>query len=187
MSVQRRSIGGGQAKAANRCSASPERTCQPGAPSSVKAKLIAASVALLLFALLLFAPGASNAALMSPQDLLTACSGDAMARATCNGYLMAATDLVLRRESHGGTNAKVCLPPGVTVDQVRDAVLNFGQQGRPLQAPAGLGLIAAAMHRAWPCQGSTGEPGRDEPGTNGGRWPRRDPGPRGEPGAPRDQ
>jgi len=182
MSVQRRSIGGGLARAANLRSANPECVCQPGAPSSMPAKLVAAS-----FALLLFVPTASNAALMSPQDLLTACSGDAMARATCNGYLMAATDLVLRRESHGGTNAKVCLPSGVTVDQVREAVLNFGQQGRPLRAPAGLGLIAAAMHRAWPCQGSPGEPGRDEPGTNGGRWPRRDPGLQGGPGAPRDQ
>jgi hypothetical protein len=148
----------------------------------MKAKLIA-----VMFALLLLAPTASNAALMSPQDLLTDCAGDAVARATCNGYLMAATDLVLRRESRGRTNAKVCLPSGVTVDQVREAVLNFGQQGRPLRAPAGLGLIAAAMHRAWPCQGSTGESGPDEPGTNRGPWPRRDPALQGGPGAPRDQ
>jgi hypothetical protein len=148
----------------------------------MKAKLVAA-----VFAVLLIAPAASNAAMMSAQDLLTACSGDAVAKATCDGYLMAATDLVLRRESHGRTNSKVCVPPTVTVDQVREAVLNVGQQGRPIRAPAGLGLVAAAMRRTWPCQGSPGEPGLDQPGGNRGPWPRRDPGLPGEPGAPRDQ
>jgi hypothetical protein len=135
-----------------------------------------------IFALVLVAPAASNAALMSGQDLLTACSGDAVARATCNGYLMAATDLVLRREGRGGVNARLCVPPTITVDQVREAVLNVGQQGRAVRAPAGLGLVAAAMRRTWPCQGSF-----DQPGGSQRPWPRRDPGPPREPGAPTDQ
>jgi hypothetical protein len=144
------------------------------------------------FALLLIVPAASNAALMSAQDLLTACSGDAMARATCDGYLMAATDLVLRRQNNGRqndgrANGRLCVPPTVTVDQVRTAVLKVGQQGRAMRAPAGLGLVAFAMRRTWPCDGSPGEPSSPEPGTNRGPWPRRDPGPQGEPGAPRDQ
>jgi hypothetical protein len=148
----------------------------------MKAKLIAA-----IFTFLLVAPAASNAAMMSAQDLLTACSGDAVARATCNGYLMAATDLVLRREGRGGANARMCVPPTVTVDQVREAVLNVRQQGRPIRAPAGLGLIAAAMRRTWPCQGSPNETWSPEPGTNQRPWQHRDPGLPGEPGAPRDQ
>jgi hypothetical protein len=148
----------------------------------MKAKLIAA-----VFASLLFVPAASNAALMSAQDLLTACSGDAVAKATCDGYLMAATDLVLRREGHGRANGTMCVPPTVTVDQVREAVLNVGQQGRPVRAPAGLGLVAAAMRRSWPCQGSSGEPALDQPGGTRGPSPRRNPGLPGEAGAPRDQ
>jgi hypothetical protein len=153
----------------------------------MKAKLFAAMAALPVFALLVFFPGASNAALMSAQDLLTACSGDGVAKATCDGYLMAATDVVLRRESRGRSNARLCVPPTVTVDQVREAVLNAGQQGRAVRAPAGLGLVTAAMRRTWPCQGSSGETWSPEPGSNGGPWPRRNPALQGEPGAPKDQ
>jgi hypothetical protein len=130
-----------------------------------------------VFAVQLIAPVASQAALMSAQDLLTACSGDGTARATCDGYLMAATDLVLRRESRGRSKAKVCVPPTVTVEQVREAVLTVGQQGRVMRMPAGLGLVAMAMRRTWPCQGSLDEP-------DGDRRPRRDPD---QPGAPKDQ
>jgi hypothetical protein len=128
----------------------------------------------LSLALPLIAPAAAHAAaLMSAQDLLTACSGDAVAKATCNGYLMAATDLVLRREGHGQANRKLCVPASITVDQVRDAVLNLGQDGRAAHAPVGLSLVAAAMRHAWPCEGSRGGP--ESPG-----------GPPLE-GAPRDQ
>lgn len=143
----------------------------------MNAKLLAASCALLLSG-----SAASHAALMSTQDLLTACSGDAVARATCDGYLMAATDLVLRRQSRGKANARLCMPPTITVDQVREAVLNVGQQGRAARAPAGLGLVAVAMRRTWPCRGSL-----DEPDANRRPWPRRDPALQGDPGAPKDQ
>jgi hypothetical protein len=143
------------------------------------AKLLGAALGVLLIA-----PAASRAALMSAQDLLTACSGDAMAKATCNGYLMAATDLVLRRQGRG----RVCIPADITVDQVRDAVLNVGRQGRAMRAPAGLGLVAAAMRRTWPCQGSPGDQGTGALGTDAPRpWRNRDPGQPSEPGAPRDQ
>jgi hypothetical protein len=159
----------------------------PRRPIERRSLATAALLIAAIFTVLLLAPTASHAALMSAQDLLTACSGDAMARATCDGYLMATTDLALRRESNGRTNARLCVPPTVTVDQVREAVLNFGQ-GRAVRAPAGLGLVAAAMHRTWPCQGSPREPGPDQPGGNrGGPWPRQNPGLPGEPGAPRDQ
>jgi hypothetical protein len=138
--------------------------------------------------LLLLAPAASNAALMSAQDLLTACSGNAMARATCDGYLMATTDLVLRREGHGQRKARLCVPATVTVDQVRDAVLDVGRQGRAMRAPAGLGLVATAMRRTWPCKGSAWEaPGQGGTGANQQPWRRRDPGLPDEPGVPRDQ
>jgi Ssp1 endopeptidase immunity protein Rap1a len=143
----------------------------------MKAKLAAA-----ILALPLVTPAASNAALMSAQDLLTACSGDAVAKATCDGYLMAATDLVLRRESRGRGNGKVCVPETVTVDQVRAAVLDVGRQGRAGRAPAGLGLVTFAMRRTWPCQAAV-----DDPDANRRLSPRRDPALQGEPGAPRNQ
>jgi hypothetical protein len=93
----------------------------------------------------------SHAAMMTAQDLLNACAGGGTAKATCDGYLMAITDVILRRESRG--NAKVCVPQSVTVDQVRDAVLNTGQRPRVRQAPNALRLVAVAMHVAWPCAG----------------------------------
>jgi Rap1a immunity proteins len=100
---------------------------------------------------LVLVPAASNAALMSAQDLATACSGDATARATCNGYLMAATDAVLLKESRGRSNGKLCVPSTVTVDQVRDAVLNVAEHRRVAQAPTGVMLVAHALRVAWPC------------------------------------
>ena len=101
---------------------------------------------------LLLVPTASNAALMSAQDLVTACSsGDATARATCNGYLMAATDAVLLRESNGRANGRVCVPPTVSVDQVRDAVLGVAEVRRVALAPSAVMLVVRAMHVTWPC------------------------------------
>ena len=126
-----------------------------GVRSGMKAKLAAA-----ILALPLVIPRASNAALMSAQDLLTACSGDAVAKATCDGYLMAATDAVLRRESRGRGNGKVCVPETVTVDQVRAAVLDIGRQGRAGRAPAGLALVAFAMRRTLAVPGSRRRSGR---------------------------
>jgi hypothetical protein len=150
-------------------------------PVAMNRKLLAMAVAFPLLA-----PAASNAALMSAQDLLTACSGDGTARATCDGYLMAATDLVLRRQGRGQARAKLCVPATVTVDQVRDAVINAGRQGRAARAPAGLGLVAAAMRRTWPCEGSDAPPFGD-PGANQRPWRRHDPALPDEPGAPKDQ
>ena len=86
---------------------------------------------------------------MTAQDLLNACAAGGQARATCDGYLMAITDIILRRESNG--NAKVCVPQTVTIDQVRDAVLNTGQRPRVRQAQNALRLVAVAMRVAWPC------------------------------------
>jgi hypothetical protein len=129
-----------------------KRVRQREGQPTLNAKLFA-----LALTLLLIAPTGSRAALMSARDLLAACSGDAMARATCDGYLMAATDLVLRREGRGRANGRLCVPATVTVDQVRDAVLNVGQRGRGARAPAGLGLVAAALRRTWPCQGAPNE------------------------------
>jgi hypothetical protein len=100
---------------------------------------------------LILVPPASNAALMSAQDLATACSGDATARATCNGYLMATTDAVLLKESRGRGNGKACVPPTVTIDQVRDAVLNVAEHRRVAQAPVGVTLVTRALRATWPC------------------------------------
>ncbi len=105
-------------------------------------------------ALLACAPAASHAAMLSAQDLVTDCSGDATAMATCNGYLMAVTDIALRRESRASGEGKVCVPETVTVAQVREAVLSVahGPGGQAaVHAPTGLRLVARALRATWPC------------------------------------
>jgi hypothetical protein len=106
--------------------------------------------AILILVLFAASFSTSNAAQMSAQDLLTACAGDGVAKATCNGYLMAITDFVLQREGRGRGNARTCVPDTATVDQVRDAVLNVAQR-RAERAQSGIRLVAAAMRVTWPC------------------------------------
>jgi Rap1a immunity proteins len=115
------------------------------------------SVALLTLALALIAPIASKAALLSAQDLTTSCSGDLRARTICDGYLMAVTDAILLRESRGRTGGRVCLPEAVTLDQVRDAVLNIAQRPRAAHAPSGVMLVMMAMRVTWPCDEAPGQ------------------------------
>jgi hypothetical protein len=123
-----------------------------GNPLGITVMLNGKSIA---FAALLLLPLArpSHAAMMTAQDLMSACSAGGQARATCDGYLMAIADFAQRRAAHRGGQAKVCMPAEVTVDQVRDAVLRIGERGRALRAPYGLGLVAVALRRTWPCGG----------------------------------
>jgi Rap1a immunity proteins len=118
---------------------------------AVSPRIPTVQVLALALPFLIAATAASNAALMSAQDLATACSGDAAARATCNGYLMATTDAVLLKESRGRGNGKVCVPPTVTIDQVRDAVLSVAEHRRVAQAPVGVTLVTRALRATWPC------------------------------------
>ena len=106
-------------------------------------------------AALLFVPATSHAALLSAQDLISACSGDTKARATCDGYLAAVTDLILLREGRGRAG-KICVPDTVTQDQVRDAVLNVAQRPRAAHAPNGAVLVMMAMRTNWPCNDTPG-------------------------------
>jgi hypothetical protein len=106
----------------------------------------------LALTLLILAPLSSNAALMSAQDLVTACAGDATAKASCNGYLMAVTDALLLKESRGRTAGRVCVPETVSVDQVRDAVLDVAQRPRAEHAPSGVMVVMMALRRTFPCQ-----------------------------------
>jgi hypothetical protein len=96
----------------------------------------------------------ANATPMSAQDLISACSGDGMGKATCNGYLMALTDLARRRERRGKGGGKVCLPENVTTDQVRDAVLAFAKQPKAQRVKSGMRLAAGAIRASWPCDGA---------------------------------
>jgi len=99
-------------------------------------------------AILGFGVGPARAAPMTGQDLVAACTGDATGKATCNGYLQALTDLVLRREEHSQNGGKICMPDTTTVDQVRDAVLASSHH-----APFALGMVNMAMRKTWPCAG----------------------------------
>lgn len=106
-----------------------------------------------LAAAVLIAPLAeARAALLSGPDLLKACEGNAMAKATCDGYLMAVTDAVLQRESGGKGKGKLCVPETVTVDQVRDGVLDFVKRDKLVAAswPA-LRMVTAGLRATWPC------------------------------------
>jgi hypothetical protein len=105
----------------------------------------------LLLALSLLTPATSHAALLGAPDLLTACSGDAVARATCDGYIGGIADLVLQREGRGHTGGKLCLPDSVTRDQLRDAVLSVAHRPRAAHAPSGAMLVMLAMRATWPC------------------------------------
>lgn len=114
-------------------------------------------------ALLAAASVPSHAALMSGQDLIAACSGDAQGKAVCDGYLMAVTDAVLQREARGHQGGRICVPTNITTDQVRQAVLGLSNRPRAMNAPAGVALVAAALKMTWPCDGAAQGPG-------GGRW-----------------
>src|ERR1700730_15607553 len=82
--------------------ASPDETAMKGPDTSTSHGVRSSAwLRAIVFMLPLILPIGSNAAAMSASDLLAACSGDATAKATCNGYLMAVTDMVLQRESRG--------------------------------------------------------------------------------------
>jgi len=112
----------------------------------------------IVLALLLIVPIEANAALMTARDLVSACSGEPRARATCDGYLMAVADLVLQRESRGRAGGKVCVPETVTQEQIRDAVLNVAQRPRAARAQTGAMLVMFALRVTWPCNGNGAPP-----------------------------
>ncbi len=106
----------------------------------------------MLIAAALLVPAAALAAPMSAQSLLSACTGDAMAKANCEGYLQALGDLLSRRETAGKATGRICLPATIAPDQLRGAVVNFAAQktnGR--LPPLALGLANQAMQLTWPC------------------------------------
>jgi hypothetical protein len=105
--------------------------------------------------------------MMSAQDLVAACSADQRGRGVCDGYLMAVTDAILLRESRGQAQGRVCLPQDVTVNQVRDAVLNVSQRPRAARASSGLMLVMMALRVNFHCQGDQTppwQPGQTQPG-----------------------
>jgi hypothetical protein len=114
----------------------------------------------------LFIPAVSRADMMSARNLIAACSGNQ--RDVCDGYLMAVTDAVLLRESRGGAQGRVCVPQDVTVDQVRDAVLNVSQRPRAARATSGVMLVMIALRVNFHCQGDQMQPGQTQPWQPGG-------------------
>ena len=162
--------GGGEddisiAPPAGRSSGSPFRHMRKPVTVHMKTLWLATAV------LVLPAAG-SRAAPLSGPDLLTACGGNATARATCDGYLMAVTDAVLQRESRAKGRGKMCVPDTVTTDQVRDSVMGFTKQPRGAAAQLGaaqsgtampaLRLVTAAMRATWPCEDAPQRKGRSK-------------------------
>jgi hypothetical protein len=119
-----------------------------------------AKAIVLTLILSLFMPVAARAEMMSAQDLITACSADQRGRGVCDGYLMAVTDAILLRESRGRAQGRVCVPQDVTVNQVRDAVLNVSQRPRAARAPGGVMLVMLALRVNFHCQGEPMPPGQ---------------------------
>ncbi len=93
------------------------------------------------------------AAPMTAVELTAACSGDASAKLTCDGYLRALTDFVLVREARG-MHGKICLPSGVTGDQIRETVVSFANAKPPRGAPTAIRLVSAALRAKYPCSGA---------------------------------
>lgn len=107
----------------------------------------------------------SNAALLSGPDLLKACEGNATAKATCDGYLMAVTDLVLQREARGRGKGKLCVPETVTIGQVRESVLDFVRKDKPRDKPVAASwpaprMVTASLRTTWPCDDAPRKKGR---------------------------
>ena len=93
------------------------------------------------------------AAPMTAAELTAACSGDASAKLTCDGYLRALTDFVQVREARG-QQGKICLPAGATGDQIRETVVSFANAKPPQGAPTAIRLVSAAMRAKYPCSGA---------------------------------
>ena len=113
--------------------------------------------AILAGALMCLAAGQASAAPMTAAELTAACTGDANARLTCDGYLRALTDFVLVRAAQG-KNGKVCLPKTIAVEQVRDAVTKFAAAKPPKGDPTAIRLVSAAMRAKYPCGGAPRTP-----------------------------
>jgi hypothetical protein len=128
-------------------------------PGQAMTGLTYAKVIIVTLILSLFIPIASRAEMMSAQDLITACSADQRGRGVCDGYLMAVTDAILLRETRGRAQGRVCVPRDVTVNQVRDAVLNVSQRPRAARAPSGVMLVMIALRVNFRCQGEPMPPG----------------------------
>jgi hypothetical protein len=137
----------------------------PGPAQTMTGMTYAKAITLTLILSLLF-PIVSRAEMMSAQDLITACSADQRGRGVCDGYLMAVTDAILLRESRGRAQGRVCVPRDVTVNQVRDAVLNLSQRPRAARAPSGVMLVMIALRVNFRCQDEPMPPG--PPGTQPG-------------------
>ena len=106
----------------------------------------------------------ARAAPLSGRDLLAACGGNATAKATCDGYLMAVTDAVLQREARAKGKGKLCVPETVTIDQVRVGVTDFVSRDKPRDNPvaswSALRLANAALRATWPCEDAPKKKGR---------------------------
>ena len=120
------------------------------------AAVLAASLLCLGAAQTVAAPAPAAPALAAPMtaaELTAACSGDANAKLTCDGYLRALTDFVQVREARG-QQGKICLPAGVTGDQIRETVVSFANAKPPQGAPTAIRLVSAAMRAKYPCSGA---------------------------------
>jgi Rap1a immunity proteins len=84
------------------------------------------------------------------KDLMSQCSS-ATARAECLGYIRGTADTLLLYAAAKGS-APFCIPQGVTVDQMQDAVVTFLEKRQAQWHEGAAGLIFAALVKAWPCQ-----------------------------------
>src|ERR1700733_12320471 len=84
--------------------------------------------------------------------LLGQCRSDAPTlRSECLGYIQGTLDTMLLYSAARG-DEPFCVPRGVTVEQMHDAVVAFIEE-RPAQWHEGApGLVFGAIVKAWPCQ-----------------------------------
>lgn len=100
-------------------------------------------------------PGAARAGFYSGKDLLAACAvekGDPAyfeRNYECVAYVAGAVDAFNTTRAANGL--KSCLPPKVTIRQLRDVTVDYLRDNAKKQSAPASTLVFSATRKAWPC------------------------------------
>ena len=101
---------------------------------------------------LLMAAAAPAGANVGSKTFVADCAeaADPIQRAECRGYIAAVADAIM---ADIGKGRRLCVPPGTTQDEVREAVLIWMRENaRLLRRVQGYGLVYAALIKTYPCR-----------------------------------
>jgi len=122
---------------------------EPPAP-----KLAALSALLIAFLVALVSPVPLSPALAAGgyetgNEMLSQCTSSGAPLTNCLGYLVGVADTMAINSIYG---FKACIPPGVTVGQLRDIAVQFLQANAPKRHFQAASMIAHAFEDAFPCR-----------------------------------